>query len=78
MILCIIFPIHVNFPIRSRCVLKAIIHRKKNSELFYLCYLRKLFFKKILEKEEAESICAKISITLQNSVTHLRMSTKLW
>ena len=28
-------PIHVNFPITSKCVLKATVHRKKNSELFY-------------------------------------------
>ena len=35
MTLCIMFPIHVNFPIRSRCVLKAIF-KKKNSGLFYM------------------------------------------
>ena len=29
MMLCVIFPIHVNFPIPSSCVLKATIHRKK-------------------------------------------------
>ena len=29
MTLCVIFPIHVNFPIPSSCVLKATIHRKK-------------------------------------------------
>ena len=29
MTLYVIFPIHLNFPIRSRCVYKAIIHRKK-------------------------------------------------
>ena len=30
--LYVIFPIHVNFRIRSMCVLKAIIHRKKQIE----------------------------------------------
>ena len=29
MTLYVIFPIHLNFPVRSRCVLKAIIHRRK-------------------------------------------------
>ena len=29
MTLYVIFPIHLNFPIMCRCVLKAIIHRKK-------------------------------------------------
>ena len=29
MTLCVIFPIHMNFPITPRCVLKATIHRKK-------------------------------------------------
>ena len=43
--LFVIFPIHLNFPIKSSCVLKAIIHRKRNSELLYSCW-RKLFFKK--------------------------------
>ena len=43
-ILYIIFPIHVNFPITSRCVLKATIHRKKL--WIKLCYLRKFFFSK--------------------------------
>ena len=37
----VIFPIHLNLQIRSRCVLKAIIHRK-NSVFFY-SYLRKIF-----------------------------------
>ena len=41
MTLCVIFPIHVNFPITSRRVLKATIHRKK---WIVLPYLRKLFF----------------------------------
>ena len=36
MTLYVAFPIHVNFPIRSRCVLKAIVHIKKNSGLFYV------------------------------------------
>ena len=39
--LYIIFPTHLKFPIRSRCVLKAIIH-KKNNGLFY-GYLIKFF-----------------------------------
>ena len=43
-ILYIIFPIHANFPITSRCVLKATIHRKKL--WIKLCYLRKFFFQK--------------------------------
>ena len=42
MTLYVIFPIHSKIPIRSTCVLKAIIHRKKNSRLFY-SYLRKFF-----------------------------------
>ena len=42
MMLYVIFPIHLNFPIRSRCVLKAILYWK-NSGLFY-GYLRKFFF----------------------------------
>ena len=29
MLLHVIFPIHLNFPVRARCVLKAIINRKK-------------------------------------------------
>ena len=37
----VIFPIHLSFPVRSSCVLKATIHRK-NSGLFR-GYLRKLF-----------------------------------
>ena len=41
MTLCVIFPIHVNFPIPSSCVLKATIHRKKG---IVLPYLRKLLF----------------------------------
>ena len=45
MMLYVIFLICVNFPIRYRCVLKAIIHRK-NIGLF--CYLRKFFFKRLL------------------------------
>ena len=44
MMLYVIFPIHVNFPIRSRCVLKAIFHRKN---WIVLCYLRKFFFEKV-------------------------------
>ena len=32
----VIFPIHVNFPITSMCVLKAI--HKKNGELFYVTW----------------------------------------
>ena len=32
----------MNFPIRSRCVLKALIHRKK--QWIVLRYLRKFFF----------------------------------
>ena len=36
MTLYVIFPIHVNFPFTSRCVLKAI--HKKNDELFYVAW----------------------------------------
>ena len=39
--LYVIFPIHLSFPMRSRCVVKAIIIEKKQ-ELFY-GYLRKFF-----------------------------------
>ena len=39
MTLCIIFPIQVNFPVTSRCVLKATVHRKKQG--IVLCYLKK-------------------------------------
>ena len=42
MALFVIFPIHVNFPIRSRCVLKAIIHRKK--QWIVLLLLKRFFF----------------------------------
>ena len=38
----VIFSIHVNFPIKSRFVLKAIINRKKQWTV--LCYLRNFFF----------------------------------
>ena len=41
----VIFSIHVNFPIKSRFVLKAIINRKKQWTV--LCYLRKNFFSRI-------------------------------
>ena len=40
----VIFSIHVNFPIKSRFVLKAIINRIKQWTV--LCYLRKFFFQK--------------------------------
>ena len=40
----VIFPIHVNFPVTSTCVLKAI--HKKNGELFYVP--GGFFFKKTL------------------------------
>ena len=42
MALFVIFPIHVNFPIRSRCVLKAIIHSKK--QWIVLLLLKRFFF----------------------------------
>ena len=42
----VIFPIHVNFANRSRCVLKAITHRKKNSGLFYVTW--EIFFSMLL------------------------------
>ena len=48
MTLCVIFPIHLNFPITPRCFLKATIHRKNQ---WIACYLRKFFcfvFKKML------------------------------
>ena len=32
----VIFPMHVNFPITSRFVLKATIHENKSSKLFYV------------------------------------------
>ena len=44
MMLCVISPIHMNFPVRSRCTLKPIIHRK-NSELFYITW-ESFFFQK--------------------------------
>ena len=34
----VIFPVHVNFRITSRFVLKATIHKNKNSELFYVTW----------------------------------------
>ena len=34
MTLQVIFPIHLNFPIRSRCVLKPIIYTKKPADRF--------------------------------------------
>ena len=36
MTLYVIFPIHVNFSITSRCVLKATVHRKKTVNCFML------------------------------------------
>ena len=44
MMLYVIFPIHLNFPITFRCVLKDAIHRKKNSELFYVIWDNLFFF----------------------------------
>ena len=41
MMLYVIFPINLNFPIRSRCVFKAIIHRKKQRIILWL--LEKVF-----------------------------------
>ena len=41
MTLYVIFPIHLNFLIRSKCVLKAIIHRKK--QWIVLRLLEKVF-----------------------------------
>ena len=46
MTLYVIFPIHVNFPISSKCVLKATVHRKKNSQLFYITWEVFLFIKR--------------------------------
>ena len=46
MTLYVIFPIHVNFPITSLCVLKATIHRKK-TDLFYVTWGSFFFFSKI-------------------------------
>ena len=46
MMLYVIFPIHVNFPISSKCVLKATVHRKKNSQLFYITWEVFLFIKR--------------------------------
>ena len=47
LMLYVIFPIYMNFPITSRWVLKATIHRKKNSELFYLTW-ESLLLEKVL------------------------------
>ena len=44
--LYVIFPIHMTFPIMSRCVSKATIHRKKTMNCFLL--LEKVFFEKTL------------------------------
>ena len=41
MTLYVIFPIHLNFLIRSKCVLKAMIHRKK--QWIVLRLLEKVF-----------------------------------
>ena len=46
MTLCVIFPIHVNFPITSRRVLKATIHRKKVN--CFTLLEKAFFFKKTL------------------------------
>ena len=43
--LYVIFPIHLNFPIRSSYVLKAIIHRKKK-QWIALLLLEKVLFQK--------------------------------
>ena len=42
MTLYVIFPIHLNSPIRYRCVFKAIVHRRK--QCIVLRYLSKFFF----------------------------------
>ena len=44
MTLYVIFPFHLNFPVRSVCALKAIIHRKK--QWIVLRLLEKVFFSK--------------------------------
>ena len=46
MTLHVIFPIHVNFPITSRCIFKVTIHRRKTVNCFTL--LEEVFFKKTL------------------------------
>ena len=48
MSLYVIFPIHLNFPVRSRCVLKAIIHRKKTVDCFTVTRESFFIFKKTL------------------------------
>ena len=45
--LYVIFPIYVNFPITSRCVSKATVHTK-NNELFYVSWKSFFFFLKKL------------------------------
>ena len=44
--LYVIFPIHLNFPVRSSYVLKAIIHRKKKKQWIPLQLLEKVLFQK--------------------------------
>ena len=48
MTLYVVFPIHANFLIRSRCVLKAIVHIKKTVDCFTLLEKVFVFFKKTL------------------------------
>ena len=64
MMLYIIFPIHLNFPIRSRCVLKAIVQRKK--QWIVLRLLEKVFSfskRRFLWYENAYSILINFSIS---------------
>ena len=68
----VIFPIHLNFPIRSRCVFKAIIKKKKknNSGLFYY-YLRKFFS---LRKDAFHDNVHGCSIWLISSLSFVSLS----
>ena len=48
MTLYVIFPIYLNFPICSRCILKAIVHRKKKWIVLPLLEKVFSFFKRML------------------------------
>ena len=56
MMLYAIFPIHVNFPITSSCVLEATIHRKITVNCFMLLE-KKIFFKKRPFYDIAHACC---------------------
>ena len=67
MTLCFIFPIHVNFPIRPRGVLKTTIHRKKTG----------LYQTKLHKKNSVYCCLNKLGTTLHGSKPYAMLSERL-